>query len=212
MYTFHTLENRNYLRAFTQVFNAISSILESQPRLVLYSSLTHSAFPPLSSSTSPSPLHLLSNCLTFEVNQIVCFFRLLSVCPLPFPFPFSFYFLYISISILLLQPLALYALLLLHSGRNFVGNKSPKVDIKSFCFPFFFLFAFLWSFLLFGFSFILFSFQFVALFSHWLSHNRRQAGHIAHVSGLRRLKRGVRREVEKQQRRGHLFSVVLSHR
>lgn len=140
MYTFHTLENRNYLRAFTQVFNAISSILESQPRLVLYSSLTHSASLPL---PLLPPLHLLSNCLTFEVNQIVCFFRLLSVCPLPFPFPFpfSFYFLYISISILLLQPLALYALLLLHSGRNFVGNKSPKVDIKSFCFPFFFPFC-----------------------------------------------------------------------
>lgn len=52
MYTFHTLENRNYLRAFTQVFNAISSILESQPRLVLYSSLTHSASPPLFLSLS----------------------------------------------------------------------------------------------------------------------------------------------------------------
>lgn len=50
MYTFHTLENRNYLRAFTQVFNAISSILESQPRLVLYSSLTHSVSLPLSLS------------------------------------------------------------------------------------------------------------------------------------------------------------------
>lgn len=210
MYTFHTLENRNYLRAFTQVFNAISSILESQPRLVLYSSLTHSASPPLFLSLSfplsiffPIAWHLKWTKLSVSFACSLCV-----LCLFHFHFHFhsifyTFPFLFCCCSPSRCCCCTLDAILLV------INHLKSTLNLSAFLF---FLFAFLWSFLLFGFSFILFSFQFVALFSHWLSHNRRQAGHIAHVSGLRRLKRGVRREVEKQQRRGHLFSVVLSHR